>query len=88
MTAYDHGTVMAVAVDGTGDEYESGAPERLFDVDLTIVPHSTTVVNYHAYAVSPDGQRFLLPFPAAAFHDDAAASSITVVVNWTALLPE
>jgi hypothetical protein len=34
----------------------------------------------HQYDVARDGQRFLLNVPL----DDAADSSITVVVNWTA----
>jgi hypothetical protein len=37
------------------------------------------------FAVSPDGQRFLIPRPTAG-PQDTAASTITVVLNWTAAL--
>jgi hypothetical protein len=49
-------------------------------------PHSATIPTYHAYAVSPDGKRFLVSRPVAAFRDDAAEATISVVLNWTALL--
>ena len=41
---------------------------------------------YHTYAVSPDGQRFLIPRPVSNLQGDAASSPITVVLNWTAAL--
>jgi len=43
-------------------------------------------LNYHTYAVSPDGQRFLIPRPESAGDADAAPAPITVVVNWTRAL--
>jgi hypothetical protein len=38
--------------------------------------------NYHTYAVSPDGQRFLIPRPVAG-SGVVGPSPITVVLNWT-----
>jgi hypothetical protein len=35
-----------------------------------------------SYAVSPDGQRFLLQVPSA-----SSSSTLTVVLNWPGLLP-
>jgi Tol biopolymer transport system component len=85
MTAYDQGQVMAVSFNATGGAPEISMPQRLFDVDLAIVPHSNAVQNFHPYDVSPDGERFVLPLPVSALQDDELAR-ITVVVNWPALL--
>ena len=41
--------------------------------------------SYLAYAVSADGQRFLIPRPPSTGADEAP-SPITVVLNWTAAL--
>jgi hypothetical protein len=40
---------------------------------------------YHLYAVSADGQRFLIPRPASGSADETA-SPIVVILNWTAAL--
>jgi Tol biopolymer transport system component/tRNA A-37 threonylcarbamoyl transferase component Bud32 len=84
MTGYDHGTLMAVTVE-TGDELVVGVPEALFPIDMAIVPHSTLTPNFHTYAVTRDGQRFVLPQPVSMLRS-GSASAITVVLNWSALL--
>jgi hypothetical protein len=56
-----------------------GAAVPLFEAHLLNGP-SNAPGTRHQYDVAPDGQRFLLNVPL----DDAADSSITVVVNWTA----
>jgi Tol biopolymer transport system component len=72
------GKMMAVDVKSTGSAFEAGTPKELFDSRYINVPHTGP---YHTYAVSPDGQRFLMPIPPSS---DASAVTmpITVVVNW------
>jgi hypothetical protein len=69
--------VFAAPVSTTGTAFESGVPQRLpfppsGDVDTT--PQST-----------PDGQRFLIEVP---LDQRAPRTSISVVLNWPALLKE
>jgi hypothetical protein len=85
MTSYEHGTMMAVPIEPDGTTLSSGAPEALFGVDMAIVPHSTLTPNFHTYAVTPDGQRFVMPLPVSSLHA-SGGTPITVVLNWTALL--
>ena len=58
-----------------------GAAVPLFEARLLNGPANAAGIR-HQYDVAPDGQRFLLNVPL----DDAAASSITVVLNWHAAL--
>jgi serine/threonine protein kinase len=69
------GTLMAVEFH-PGATIESGAPRRLFNTGLG------GDMARDQFAVSPDGQRFLVQLPAP----DAGDTPITVVVNWTASL--
>ena len=75
---------MAVAVNDTGSTLELGAPQRLFASGYINVGHSGG--NWHTYAVSPDGQRFLIPRPLGSLSGDEPQPPITVVLNWTELL--
>jgi hypothetical protein len=80
----DFGRMMSVDVKFHGDSVEFGQPRPLFDTRYVNVTHGT---NYHTYAVSPDGQRFLVPRPLSALRDDSATQApISVALNWTALL--
>jgi hypothetical protein len=54
----------------------SAAPRALFNTGLD--PEQAR----DQYAVSPDGQRFLIQLPA----QDGPAMPVTVVTNWTATL--
>jgi hypothetical protein len=81
VSAASVGKVVAVTVNESGSTIEVGTPRELFDSGVQLD-------NWHSYAVSPDGQRFLIPRPVSSFrnHGVPASSPITVVLNWTALL--
>ena len=66
----------------SGATLEAGVPQALFDTSYVNMLHPSG--NYHSYAVSPDGQRFLIPRPASAGAEGAPPSPVTVVLNWTA----
>ena len=80
MSATSLGKLMSVKVNPAGPTFEYGEPTALFDSGYVNFTHG---LNYHTYAVSPDGQRFLIPRPEGA-EEGAASTPITVVVNWTA----
>jgi serine/threonine protein kinase len=69
--------LMAVRVNTSSSAFQAGTPKLLFQAH--IMPTSYWRSNY---VVSPDGKRFLMLVPAS----KSAPSSITVVVNWPALL--
>ena len=66
---------MAVAVT-LGSTFEFGAPQRLFETGLLFLPQYKIWMDQ--YAVSRDGQRFLLNRRVA----EAAAGAITAVIPW------
>ena len=70
---------MAVEVKSSGSTFEAATPQELFDSAYIGLAHS---VDYLSYAVSADGQRFLIPRPTNA--GDEIAAPIAVVVNWAA----
>ena len=59
-SAASFGMIMAVAVTPTADSIEAAKPQPLFDSDYINFGHPS---NYHTFAVSSDGQRFLIPRP-------------------------
>jgi hypothetical protein len=67
---------MAVEVKEEADRLEVGTPTALFDTGVTLAPTATD------YAVSADGQRFLVKVPV----DEDAEARIHVITNWTSLL--
>jgi Tol biopolymer transport system component len=69
------GTLMAVAVT-PGPTFEFGAPQRLFETGLLFLPQYKIWMDQ--YAVSRDGQRFLLNRRVP----EAAAGAITAVIPW------
>jgi eukaryotic-like serine/threonine-protein kinase len=74
-TAPDGTAVFAVPVNTTGTAFESGVPQRLPfppSMGVSTTPQST-----------PDGQRFLVEVP---LDHRADRTSISVVLNWPALL--
>jgi Tol biopolymer transport system component len=75
------GRIWSVSVSPNGPGLTLGTPQLLFDRKFFSLPHGRT--NFHTYAVSADGQRFLAPRQPAG---DASNQSLTVVVNWSALL--
>lgn len=70
--------VMAVDVVENRSGIEPGIPRILFDTGLYINQAGSS-----HYAVTADGERFLLAKPLT----DAAPTPITVILNWTSLLP-
>lgn len=74
------GRLFSVAVTATATSFQSGPPKLLF---ANAYPANPTHPGgtYHHYAVSADGQRFVIPRPASGSYD-AGALPIIVVVNW------
>jgi len=70
-------TLMSVAVDTNSAAFQAGIPKELFETQL--IP---LWLWRNVYAVSPDGQRFLMIVRAA----QTKPQPITVVLNWPALL--
>src|SRR5262249_30530126 len=70
------GKLMAVEVNA-GAGFKFSVPKPIFQTQIDRGPYA----RYH-YAVTTDGQRFLLNTPV----EDAAPSPINVVMNWTAVL--
>ena len=68
--------MMAVAVRAEGRRLEVGRPTELFEIPVVGRPQIDD------YAVSPDGQRFLVKVPVEASRDQ----ELHVLVNWTSLL--
>ena len=69
------GTMMAVPITA-GVTLTPGIPKSLFQTGITVGP------TIDQFAVTGDGQRFLLAVPLE------FAPPITVVLNWTAALPK
>jgi hypothetical protein len=61
-----------------------GIPERLFDSYAVpiLAPHASAF----SYAVTSDGKRFLVARQLAAANANPAETSLTVVLNWPAML--
>jgi serine/threonine protein kinase len=80
MTQVSGGKMMAVDVRASGSTFEAGTPKELFDSPYINLSHTG---RYHTYAVSADGQRFLIPHQPSS---DAASlmMPIAVVENWAA----
>jgi serine/threonine protein kinase/Tol biopolymer transport system component len=76
------GKMISVKVKPVGPTFAFGDPMELFDSGYVELGH--VGVNYHTYAVSPDGQRFLIPRPVSTSAAEAASAPITVVLNWAA----
>src|SRR5262245_24887589 len=72
-----HGKMMAVDVKSSGSAFEATAPKELFDPVYLNLSHAGP---YHTYAVSPDGQRFLIPRSPST--DQQTTAPIVVVLNW------
>jgi Tol biopolymer transport system component len=71
------GKLMSVSASTTtdGKSFNVGSPIELFTTHLVEVSGAT---QRPAYAVSPDGQRFLMNVPA----ENVSLSPITVILNW------
>ena len=78
-TAAMAGQMMAVGVK-RGASPEFGTPTRLFDAD--VLPSQNPSYTRNQYAVTADGQRFLIVQPAA----KGSIGAVTVVVDWTTMV--
>jgi len=84
MSQASGGKMMSVDVTSTGLTFEAGSPKELFDSPYVNLVHTGTAPGasqYHAFVVSPDGQRFLIPHPPS-IDVAALAMPIVVVENW------
>ena len=78
--------MMAVAVTSSAGTLEVAAPIALFDSPYSNIFHTGVRAGagpYHAFAVSADGQRFLI---AQAIGDTSIPAPLVVVMNWAAAL--
>jgi len=71
------GTLMAAAIT-TAPQFQPANPQSLF------VSGTSRVMNRHAYAVTKDGQRFLVNVA----QPQSNQTALTVVVNWPATVPK
>jgi Tol biopolymer transport system component len=85
------GPLSVVSVNGAGGSFEHGAPKVFLNVRAINLPHSSG--DYHTYAVSPDGNRFLyfqfvLPTATNTLVSGSPdhASGLVVAVNWDTAL--
>jgi serine/threonine protein kinase/Tol biopolymer transport system component len=83
MDAGAAGRMVAVAWKGDGAAPEPGPPQYLFDSGFALAPHPSS---YLPYAVSSDGQRFMIPRPPATVETENTRSPIVVVEDWRTLL--
>jgi hypothetical protein len=76
-----------VAVETMADSATFGflAPKALFDSPYVSFPHVSV---YHTFAVSRDGQRFLIPHQVAKGKSEGQSLPVTVVLNWTAAMKQ
>jgi hypothetical protein len=73
MNAPGGGLMMAADIHVMGASIVPGVPQSLFGSGFGNLPHGTLqVFSYHAYAVSADGQRFLIPQVSGALGGDLA----------------
>ncbi len=80
------GPVYAVTVKGTGAGFEHAAPRAVLNMRAVNLPHGG--VDYHTYAISPDGERFLyyqFVVPAVGATQSSGVdhpSGLVVAMNW------
>jgi Tol biopolymer transport system component len=72
--------MMAAEVRPAGSHLAFGSPRRLFETTLPRQSQSIGSVNNRLYAVTADGQRFLVMAPVI----DPAQNRIAVILNWSA----
>ena len=77
------GTVMSVAVNGSGTSFVAETPAPLFTPPAQYGGGFGHSGNFFVYAASRDGQRFLMPQPAGGRE---SALAVNVILNWTSLL--
>jgi hypothetical protein len=82
MTLSSAGKMVGVDVKSNGSTFEAGTATELFETGYINILSGHP---YNTFAVSADGQRFLIPrFPAMA--TAMTSAPIVVVLNWAASL--
>jgi len=85
MSAPAGGRILGATVQPAGAGLKFGPPRFLFDPRYVNWNHSETGGGvYHTFAVSPDGQRFVVPVQRNSTGD--LPPPLTVVLNWTSAL--
>ena len=74
--------ITAVDVKTGASTFEAGSPTELFNPHYVNLQHPP---GFHPFAVSADGQRFLIPLSPTS-QDEATTAPIAVVLNWQAAL--
>jgi Tol biopolymer transport system component len=88
MSSASGGNMMAVDVTSHGSTFEPGSPKQLFGSRYINLTHTGTASGagpYHTFAVSVDGQRFLIPY-SPSNETSNTTTPIAVVENWAAAL--
>jgi len=76
LSAVFNGQMMAADITVNGSAIQAGTPHALFDPNYADSNHPS---DYHRYAVSRDGQRFLIPRRSSTIApDDPAARTLTI----------
>jgi Tol biopolymer transport system component len=82
------GSVWAVDVQSAGNAFAVGEPRRLFERSWVVAGHRGAL-GLRQFAVTRDGQRFLVPAnPRVLEFTEIASEPIAVVTNWAAALPK
>jgi Tol biopolymer transport system component len=82
------GNLMAVKIQTTGTSLESSTPVALFETEYNNGAIRGHTGNWNTFAVSADGNRFLIPRPESTGSRAPTPAPITVVLNWTSTLPK
>jgi serine/threonine-protein kinase len=79
-----NGKLLSVKVNTSGATPEFSAATPLFDSGYINISHGV----HHKYAVTPDGQHFIIPRPESAVSGESSElpPPITVVLNWASTL--
>jgi serine/threonine protein kinase len=83
METISRGKLISVGVNAAGATLEFSTPRPLFDTGYVNLSFSHTG-NWNTFAVSADGQRFLIPRPESSLTGELNNTPITVVLNWRA----
>jgi serine/threonine protein kinase len=84
LDSINSGRMFSVVINATESKFEFSAPRPLFDSGYYVSRFAHDGPS-NIFAVSPDGQRFLIPRPESNL-TGAANTPITIVLNWTATL--
>jgi Tol biopolymer transport system component len=77
--------MVSVSINATAGRFEFSQPKVLFDSGYIYASFGHTGT-WNAFAVSPDGQRFLIPRPDPGVVSAAANTPMNIVLNWRSAL--